>query len=132
LGKANVKIVKLTWIDEDAQEADVEFEFEGNIYHAFGCPVSFIENEKYEVELFCIEDLDVNIDFMLKENTEKQKILKPKSNSKWSYYAFGQVVAVNPLSVDCGVTIFDLERNFRDERLINEYIYFVIERLDIM
>ena len=132
MGKANVKIVKLTWIDEDAQEADVEFEFEGNIYHAFGCPVSFIENEKYEVELFCIEDLDVNIDFMLKENTEKQKILKPKSNSKWSHYAFGQIVAVNPLTVDCGVTIFDLERNFGDERLINEYIYFVIERLDIM
>lgn len=68
---------------------------------------------------------------MFSENKDNIKDLIIKPNSDWSYSAYGQIISVNPVVVDCGVAEFDLGNFSRDERLIGEYIFFDISRLDI-
>jgi hypothetical protein len=68
---------------------------------------------------------------MFSENKDKIKDLIIKPSSTWSYSAYVQVLSVNPVIVDCGIGEFDLGYISRDERLIGEYIFFDISRLDI-
>jgi hypothetical protein len=68
---------------------------------------------------------------MFSENKDNTKDLIIKSNSTWSYSAYGQIVSINPVIVDCGIAKLDLGCFSKDNRLIGEYIFFDIARLDI-
>ena len=48
-----------------------------------------------------------------------------------NYYCYGKIIGVNPVIADCGDMLFDLGELSHDERVVGEYVYFVIERLDI-
>lgn len=126
-----VKIIDMKWLSEEANEAIVSFEVNNKMYQAFGCPVDFEVGNSYKVEFGFIEGVDVQWDVMFSENKDKIKDLIIKSDSTWSYSAYGQVLSVNPVIVNCGVGEFDLGYLSRDERLIGEYIFFDISRLDI-
>ncbi|MBU3146934.1 hypothetical protein [Clostridium sp. CF012] len=129
---ARVKIVKMDWLSEEAQEADVIFEFKGKTYHAFGCPVDFKEEALYNLRFDYLEGIDVPYHVMFSENEDEIKDLIPKSKNKWSYSAYGQVLSINPVIVDCGIAKFNIGYKFREEQLIGTYIFFDIGRLDII
>lgn len=93
--------------------------------------MDFEAGNSYKVEFGFIEGVDIQWDVMFSENKDKIKDLIIKPNSTWSYSAYGQVLSVNTVIVDCGIGEFDLGCLSRDERLIGEYIFFDISRLDI-
>ncbi|PJI09387.1 hypothetical protein [Clostridium pasteurianum] len=126
-----VKIIDMKWLSEEANEAIVSFKVSNKVYQAFGCPVDFEVGNSYKVEFGFIEGADVQWDAMFNENKDKIKDLIIKPSSTWSYSAYGQVLSVNPVIVDCGIGEFDIGYLSRDERLIGEYIFFDISRLDI-
>jgi hypothetical protein len=68
---------------------------------------------------------------MFNNNNDKIKDLILKPDSTWSYSVYGQIISVNPVKVDCGFTELDLGYFSRDERIVGEYIFFDIDRLDI-
>lgn len=132
IGKyTEVKIIDMKWFSQEANEAIVSFEVNNKGYQAFGFPVDFEVGNSYKVEFGFIEGVDVQWDVMFSENKDKIKDLIIKPSSTWSYSAYGQVLSVNPVIVDCGIGEFDLAYLSRDERLIGEYIFFDISRLDI-
>lgn len=132
IGKyTEVKIIDMKRLSEEANEAIVSFEVNNKIYQAFGFPVDFEVGNSYKVEFGFIEGVDLQWDVMFSENKDKIKDLIIKPSSTWSYSAYGQVLSVNPVVVDCGVGELDLGYLSRDERLIGEYIFFDISRLDI-
>ena len=47
----------------------------------------------------------------------------------WRYRAFGKIVSINPVSIDCGLYIEDDVIDTNDSRVIGEYVSFTIERL---
>lgn len=52
--------------------------------------------------------------------------------SHWKYKAYGKVVSVNPVVIDCGVVQAEDVFRTHDERCIGEYVGFTIEMLGIM
>lgn len=126
-----MKIIDMKWLSEEANEAIVSFEVNNKVYQAFGCPVDFEVGNSYKVEFGFIKGVDIQWDVMFSENKDKIKDLIIKSIGTWSYSAYGQVLSVNPVIVDCGIGEFHLGYLSRDERLIGEYIFFDISRLDI-
>ncbi|WP_051560522.1 hypothetical protein [Clostridium beijerinckii] len=128
---SEVKIIDMEWLSEEANEAIVSFQINNKVYKAFGCPVNFEVGNFYKVEFDFIEGVDVQWDVMFSENKDKIKDLIIKLNGIWSYSAYGQILTVNPIMVDCGIGKFDLGYISRDERLVGEYIFFNISRLNI-
>lgn len=126
-----VNIVKMEWLSEEANEAIVTFEINNKVYRAFGFPVDFEAGTFYKVEFDFLEGIDISWEVMFNENKDKVKDLIIKPNSTWSYSAYGQIVSINPVIVDCGIAEFNLGYFSRDERLVGEYIFFDIARLDI-
>ncbi|MBP1744794.1 MAG: hypothetical protein H6Q58_1772 [Firmicutes bacterium] len=126
-----VKIVKIDWLSKEAKEGEVTFEFNGRIYHAFGQPIDFKEDTIYNIMLDYLEGVDVPYNTMFSENEKEIKALIPKPHNIWSYSAYGQVLSINPVIVDCGIMKFDIGFKFREEKLIGRYIFFDIGRLDI-
>jgi hypothetical protein len=126
-----VKIVKIDWLSKEAKEGDVVFEFNGQMYHAFGQPIDFKEDVIYNVKLDYLDGVDVPYHTMFSENKMEIKALIPKPHNPWSYSAYGQVLSINPVIVDCGIATFDIGSMFREEKLIGRYIFFDIGRLDI-
>lgn len=121
----------MEWLSKEANEAIVSFIVNDKEYRAFGCPVDFLVGNSYKVEFDFLEGVDVPWDVMFSENKNNIKDLIIKPNGDWSYSAYGKIISVNPIVVDCGVAEFDLGNFSRDERLIGEYIFFDISRLDI-
>lgn len=123
-----VKIVKMEWL---SKEAVVTFEINNKEYRAFGFPVSFEVGTSYRVEFDFLEGIDIQWEIMFSENKDKVKDLIVKPNSTWSYSAYGEILSINPVIVDCGIAEFDLGHFSRDEQLMDEYMFFDIARLDI-
>ena len=121
----------MEWLSEEANESVVTFEINNKAYCAFGFPVSFEVGKSYRVEFDFLEGIDIEWEVMFSENKHKVKDLIIKSNSTWSYSAYGQILSINPIIVDCGIAEFDLGYFSRDEQLIGEYIFFYIARLYI-
>ena len=121
----------MEWLSEEANEAIVSFMANNKEYRAFGFPVDFQVGNSYKVEFGFLEGIDISWDVMFTENVNNVKELIIKPNSTWSYSAYGVILSVNPVIVDCGIAEFDLGYFSRDERLVGEYIFFDIARLDI-
>lgn len=121
----------MDWLSKNTNEAIVTFITNNKEYRAYGFPVDFQVGNTYRVELDFLEGVDVPWEIMFSENKNKIKDLIFKPNSDWSYSAYGQVISINPVIVDCGIAEFDLGNFSRDERLIGEYIFFDIARLNI-
>lgn len=127
-----VKIVKVSRIDIEAEEADIIFLQGDRTYNAFGCPIAVEENSLYEAEFSYLEDTQLSLDVIFSENKEKAKSLVKNNKSKWSYYAYGRIVSVTPTVVDCGGITLELNEDLIKEEFVGKYIYFDIGRLDII
>lgn len=51
--------------------------------------------------------------------------------SGWTYMAFGKIISVNPVKIDCGLFIEEDVLFSHDPKLIGEYVAFTIRRLGV-
>lgn len=65
---------------------------------------------------------------MFAGNPDKRKVLERVGG--WSYRAFGEVVSIDPVVVDCGMIQIPDVFHSNDSRVIGEFIAFTITRLD--
>ena len=50
----------------------------------------------------------------------------------WSYLAFGEIISIDPMIVDCGIAKFDGVIDTHDPGCIGEFVAFTIDRLDVL
>ncbi|UOK42103.1 MULTISPECIES: hypothetical protein [Flavobacterium] len=102
----------------------------GKQIEAFFWGEKFEEQKDYLVEFTSLDyPLDWNVIFS--ENKEKIKSLILEKGL-CSYLAYGQIVSINPTVVDFGDIIMEIHLPTNDEKVIGEYIYWRIDRLDIL
>lgn len=84
--------------------------------------------EQFEVELSALLTEDEPWEAMFTGNPDKAKRLEPLGG--WSYRAYGQIVSINPVVVDCGILSVPDVLDTNDPRVVGEFIAFRISRLD--
>lgn len=126
----DVRIITVEWLDEEAREAEVTFQAGKGTYVAFCHPCNFDGEGPQRVRLDCLL-ADMPTDTMLTGNASRERKLKKREDGRWAYDLYGRIQRLNPLEIDCGDTQIELPRLFRDVRLIGEYIYAHVARLDI-
>ncbi|WP_276497552.1 hypothetical protein [Pontibacter litorisediminis] len=102
-----------------------------------GCPISaftygeeFIKGEVINVEFDSInEDLDWNILFGENKNEEKKLV---KSTNDWEYEGYGQIKSIEPVVIDFGDIELETGNWTSDKKVVGEFIYWKINRLDII
>ena len=76
-----------------------------------------------------IEDSDESWDNVFNGNPERiKKLICIKG---WSYRAYGEIISINPVVVDCGVAKFEDAIDTLDPRCIGEFVAFNIKRLNV-
>lgn len=128
--KLEAKIVKLA--DEEGMPAIIEIK--GNRYEVMDCTCySSIPTEVGKVEeielVIGLEDETETIDDIFDGNPNK--LSKLESLGGWTYKAYGKIISINPVSVDCGVGIIEAIFSTNDQRCIGKYVGFKISRLDV-
>jgi hypothetical protein len=83
--------------------------------------------DKLEVELMnsCGDALDW--DAVFNANPNKKKGLDHISS--WEYFAFGEIISINPMMCDCSIAVLEGPFDTNDERCIGEFIGFRLSRL---
>jgi len=96
----------------------------------FSIDVRFAPNvgDHFDVELSAMVDDDSTWEEMFADNPDKKKCLMPIEG--WSYRAFGQIVSIDPVVVDCGILSIPEVLHTNDSRVIGEFIAFTVSRLD--
>ncbi|QIF01783.1 hypothetical protein [Roseimicrobium sp. ORNL1] len=67
-------------------------------------------------------------EFFFASNPEQKKCLEHLDG--WRYRAYGEILSINPAVVDCGLLQVEDVFDFRDSRVIGEFVSFTIDRLD--
>lgn len=125
-----VTIKQIDWIDQEAKEADVCFMLRDSLYWVFCHPCDFTEGEVCEVEIDMLEGED-SWETMFSVNTKRDMKILPFERGRCSYCCYGRIESICSVIADCGDLQFDLGNFTHDERVVGEYIYFVIDRMDI-
>ena len=114
----------------DKYEGTVHFEINGNDYKAFFYGEEYEPGQNIEVELGHLEiPLEWNVIFT--ENKGKELRFEKMQNSEWSYYGYGRIKSIGPITADFGDIKLELGDWTNDPKVVGEYIYWTIDRLDI-
>jgi len=126
LNKLNVKSTNI-----DEMVGEVIFTSQsGNDFEAFFCGNEIIPSNYANVE-FCSLDYDLDWNIIFTENKSKiKKLIKEKGYC--SYQSYGQILSINPTVVDFGDIIMEIGLSTNDEKVVGEFIYWKIDRLDIL
>jgi len=126
--KHQIKIISTDLMDRF--EGTVQFEINGNIYSGFFYGEEFKVGQLIEAYF---DHLEYGLDWDVIFNENKNKVLKIEqaNDSEWSYYGYGKVKSIDPIIADFGDIQLDLGNWTNDPKVIGEYIYWKIERLDI-
>lgn len=121
-----VKILKTN--REEGEE--LIFEINGNKYCAMGItPYSCQDGDEVEAELDFLSINETPWNTLFSENKLKTKKLEHREG--WRYYAFGKIISIKPTIVDVGDFCLDIGELTNDVRVIGEYVWFNVDRLDI-
>ena len=82
---------------------------------------------EFEFEFSNFVDEDESWEEIFSSNPE-QKIGIEQIDG-WKYRAFGRVIGINPVRVDCGLFIEEGVIDTHDDRVVGEYVAFTITRL---
>ena len=126
-----VEIKEIDWIDQDGQEADVCFKLGDSTFWAFCHPCRFEKGATVDLDLTFLESEDISFDTFFSYNTNKEMKILPFDDDRTSYYCYGRILSVNPVVIDCGDIQFDYGEFTSDERVVGEFVYFVITRLNL-
>lgn len=121
-----VHILKIEWLDK---EAEVLFELCSKRYWAFSHSCFFQEGNDATVFFDFLEDEIPEAIFGNGNREEERKIIA--TDIKWAYRCYGQIVDLNPVTIDCGTIHFYYGDWIHDESVIGAYVYILISRLNI-
>lgn len=118
--------VEISEITDDS----VEFSLNEHSYKAFCWECGFI---KGETRLVRIDHLSLDFDWItvFKENSKLEKKLI-KGLQPFDYFGYGQIEQINPVIANFGDFKLDLGDWTNDKGIIGEFIYWLIDRLDII
>lgn len=114
----------------DEYEGTVQFEINGNDYKAFFYGEEYESGQNIEVEFDHLES-PLKWDAIFNENKENELRLEKSKDSEWSYYGYGKIKSIDPVIADFGDIQLELGNWTNDPKVIGEYIYWTIDRLDI-
>jgi hypothetical protein len=124
------EIIKTDWfLDKEHFEGTVSFRGKkGGIIQAFSYGTEFKTGQKIELELdFIGKELEWNTIFS--ENPERE--IKVEWKGGWEYEAYGKIMNINPVLIDFGEFELNTGNWTNDKKIIGEYVFWKIERLDI-
>lgn len=84
--------------------------------------------DDFEVELSTVLDGDQPWEALFSGNPGRKKVLEHLAG--WSYRAFGEVVSIHPVVVDCGVIQIPDVFHSSDPLVVGDFVAFTITRLD--
>ena len=87
-------------------------------------------NKEYQVKFSCLE-YPLTWENIFSGNKSKQLTLEADKNF-CSYAAYGKIISINPVIADFGDIKMEIGDWTHDQKVIGEYIYFKIDRLDIL
>ena len=124
-----IQVISIDKTDE--YEGTVKFLINGNEYEAFYFGDEFQKGENAKVE-FDHLNYPLEWDVIFTENKNKELKIEKTKDSEWSYYGFGKIITINPIMADFGDIQLELGSWTNDYKVIGEFIYWKIERLDIV
>lgn len=123
----HVKIIQIDLTDEDG--GIVSFEINMKEYKAFFWGEKFTIGEEVSVELSHL-NYPLDWEIIFNENTNQNIHLEKTSNDA-EYIGYGIIKSINPIMVSFGDISLDVGSWTNDEKVIGQYIYWKIDRLDI-
>ncbi len=114
----------------DKYEGSVQFEINGNDYKAFFYGEEYESGQNVEVELNHFKS-PLEWDVIFNENKNKELRIEKSKNSKWSYYDYGWIKSVDPITAGFGDIQLKLGNWTNDPKVVGEHIYWAIDRLYI-
>ena len=100
------------------------------IFSAFFWGQSFEQNKTYKIKFNCLE-YPLKWETIFSENKNKRQTLEADSDF-CSYAAYGRIISINPIIADFGDINIEIGDWTHDEQVIGEFIYYKIDRLDIL
>lgn len=125
----DINVIAINTMSEEEAEADIVFCVNESQYRAFCCPCRLVLGIN-SVE-FNILDFGIDFERFFGCNPNQEKCIKTTSRP-WQYEAYGQVVSVLPLVVNCGDLPIVLDSKINDYKVVGSYVYFDISRLEIV
>ena len=128
--KITTEIIKTDWfLDKEHFEGTVSFRGKnGGVIQAFSYGTEFKIGQKTELELDSIS-AELEWETIFSENLEKE--IKIERKGDWEYEAYGKVLSINPVNIDFGEFELNTGNWTNDKKIIGEYVYWKIDRLDI-
>ena len=83
--------------------------------------------EQFNFEFSNMLDEDESWDSIFRSNPDKKKCIKQIDG--WKYKAYGEIISINPVAVDCGVHVEEDVIHTNDSKVIGVYVAFTISRL---
>lgn len=87
------------------------------------------KDAQFEIEFSNLIDESESWESIFNGNPERKKCIEQIEG--WKYRAFGEILSINPVKVDCGVLIEENVIYSNDPKVIGEYIGFTISRLGV-
>lgn len=123
-----VKIEKIIPCDcGECFESTVIFTVNEQKYSAFGDHIDCREGTEINADISHIGDTPWEERFS-RNQERKQCLIK---TGEWSYDGYGKIISINPVIADFGNINLDLGKFTHDNRVIGEFVYEKIIRLDI-
>lgn len=125
-------MVRAKFISTRGPYSEAQIEIEGRPYYVF---------DEFSVDAYSMPKFGSDIEFefsnFVDANRPWEEIFSSNPEKKigleqiegWKYRAFGRIIGINPVRVDCGVFVEECPVNTNDDRVVGEYIAFVITRL---
>ena len=113
-------------------EAEVVFaDTKLTVMDAFSAPEKMHDPGPLEDIEFCANEFsDLSWEEIFQGNPTKEKKLVLLSG--WSYLGYGEIVSINPTSVDFGIFTLEAGPRTNDARCIGEFVKLHIDRLDLL
>lgn len=124
-----LRVVHITLTD--LYEGAVTFEAStGNRFSAFFRGEHFVIGQTYRITFDGLEHPSA-WEVIFSENKACDKKLEA-AREAWSYLAYGQILAINPVTLDCGDIVMAIGDWTNVERVVGEFIGWKIDRLDVV
>ena len=123
--------MKAKIIKNDGYALEMVLEIKGIQYHVMdniSPPGSKIEQGKIVDIEFSVYSKDALFwDDMFSGNIDRRKCIDHIEG--WSYNAYGEILQINPVIVDCGILMIEDQIHTNDVSCIGEYVKLIITRL---
>ncbi len=90
-------------------------------------PPSVVDLGSPVFDILCVADQNWNEMFQGNPD-EKQELV---ATGDWSYDGYGKIVSISPVVIDFGDFSFEIGDFTSDVRCVGEFVYIVIDRLDL-